>query len=194
MRILLATWNNSKKQWLTEGLASLNLPILTLEEYEHGDIDDVEETGDTCEANALLKVRAVPGDDNLIIIAEDSGLFIEVLDGFPGVKTARWMEGSDDDRAAQILIKMKNCMDRKAYFQSALAVIFPNGEQKVVEAKLHGEIAFEARGSWKSGYSRIFEISPGKTAAEVETNEDEQHDHRRSAIQKLKQVIQAYKG
>jgi XTP/dITP diphosphohydrolase len=189
MRILLATWNKSKKQWLSEGLFSLNIPILTLEDYENGNINDVEETGDTCEANALLKVRAVHGDRESIIIGEDSGLFIEALDGFPGVKTARWMDGTDDDRAEQILNKMKNCTNRKAYFQSALAATFPNGEYIVVEAKLHGKITLEKRGSRDSGYSQIFELPQGETIAEMEPKEFEQNDHRRTAIQKLKKDI-----
>ncbi|GAA0135351.1 XTP/dITP diphosphatase [Paenibacillus sp. YSY-4.3] len=189
MRIILATWNNSKKKWLSEGLISLNIPILTLKDYENGNISDVEETGDTCEANALLKARAVPGDGESIIIGEDSGLFIEALDGFPGVKTARWMDGTDDVRAEQILNKMKNCSNRNAYFQSALAAIFPNGEYITVEAKLHGKITLEQRGSRDSGYSQIFELSHGKTIAEIEPKEFERNDHRRTAIQKLRKII-----
>ncbi|OMF61052.1 non-canonical purine NTP pyrophosphatase [Paenibacillus sp. FSL R5-0766] len=190
MKIVLATWNKSKKQWLSKGLKSLNFPVFTLENYHHTDISDVEETGDTCEDNALLKVQAIPNDGESIIIGEDSGLFVNALNGFPGVKTARWMEGTDDDRAEQIVTKMNNESNREAYFQSAIAAIFPNGQSVVVEAKLHGEITTEKRGDKDSGYSQIFELSSGKTIAEMEAGEFEQNDHRRMAIEKLKAMIE----
>ncbi|WHX47217.1 non-canonical purine NTP pyrophosphatase [Paenibacillus woosongensis] len=65
------------------------------------------------------------------------------------------MDGTDDVRAEQILNKMKNCSNRNAYFQSALAASFPNGEFITVEAKLHGKITLEKRGSRDSGFSQI---------------------------------------
>ncbi|MFM9279290.1 non-canonical purine NTP pyrophosphatase [Paenibacillus jiagnxiensis] len=189
MRIILATWNESKKRWLSEGLSSLNIPVITLEEYENGNIQDVEETGEACEANALLKAQAISGDGRSIIVGEDSGLFIEALDGFPGVKTARWMEGTDDNRADEILRKMSSCHNRSAYFQSALAAVLPDGEHMIVEAKLHGKIANEKRGSNASGYSRIFGLPHGQTIAEMKPEEFEQKDHRRTAIGKLKMKL-----
>ncbi len=190
MKIVLATWNKSKQKWLKEGLRSLPFPILTLEHNQYKHISDVEETGDTCEANALLKARTIPNDGQSIIIGEDSGLFIQALGHFPGVKTARWMDGTDDDRAAKILEDMTDISERDAYFQSALAAIFPDGDSIVVEAKLPGKIARKSRGDQDTGYSQIFELAHGQTIAEMEPEAFERNDHRRMAIAKLKTSIE----
>ena len=90
-----------------------------------------------------LRVSVIISKNNTIIIGEDSGLFIDALDGFPGVKTVRWMEGTDDDRAKKILEIMKDIPERKriASFRSSIAVLFPNGKSKIFEGVLTGFIS-----------------------------------------------------
>ena len=105
MEIILATWNKEKVEWLTKAFSSLGLKIRPLDKNE---IENVEENGTTSVENALIKVRAVGAIKNSIIIGEDSILSVDELNGFPGVKTVRWAEGTDDDRSFKLLDKLKS--------------------------------------------------------------------------------------
>ncbi|WFA86388.1 non-canonical purine NTP pyrophosphatase [Paenibacillus amylolyticus] len=96
MEIVLATWIPRKAQWINEGLLKIPIPMRALFENEVHEVDDI---GNTFEENALLKADAVQITSNRIIVAEDSGLCVNVLDGNPGVRTARWAPGTDDDRS-----------------------------------------------------------------------------------------------
>ena len=127
-----------------------------------------------------MKVRAVGPVPNIIIIGEDSGLFIDALDGFPGVKTVRWMDGSDDDRSIKILEKMKSIPieNRTARFISAIALLLPNGQEKVFSGKLEGSISSKLVGNIGKGYQRIFLLKNGKTIAESGSSMVKKNDHR----------------
>ena len=177
MKIILATWNTQKFNWLSEGFSKTNLPITSLDKEK---IEDVEENGKTCQENALIKVRAVGPVPNNIIIGEDSGLFIDALDGFPGVKTVRWMDGSDDDRSIKILEKMRSIPieNRTAKFISAIALLLPNGQEKVFSGKLEGSISTKLVGNIGKGYQRIFLLKDGKTIAESGSSMIKKNDHR----------------
>lgn len=177
MKIILATWNTQKLNWLSEGFSKTNLPIASLDKEK---IEDVEENGKTCQENALIKVRAVGPVPNTIIIGEDSGLFIDALDGFPGVKTVRWMDGSDDDRSIKILEKMKSIPieNRTARFISTIALLLPNGQEKIFSGKLEGSISTKLVGNIGKGYQRIFLLKDGKTIAESGSSMVKKNDHR----------------
>ena len=192
MKIILATWNTPKFNWLSEGFSKTNLPITSLDKEK---IEDVEENGKTCQENALIKVRAVGPVPNTIIIGEDSGLFIDALDGFPGVKTVRWMDGSDDDRSIKILEKMKSIPieNRTARFISAIALLLPNGQEKIFSGKLEGSISTKLVGNIGKGYQRIFLLKDGKTIAESGSSMVKKNDHRdksmKSAIKFINEMI-----
>lgn len=158
MDILLATWNMEKVKWLTSGFSSLGLKIRCLDPSE---VSDIEETGLTCEENALLKVRAVGELVDSIVIGEDSGLFVDALDGFPGVKTARWWPGTDDDRAIKLLDKLQEVPDKQrgAQFLSVIAILFPDGSIRCVLGNLEGSIRLDITGDEGAGYNRIFNAS-----------------------------------
>lgn len=181
MKILLATWNKKKVQWLTNGFSKLNLPIAPLDKEK---IEDVEETGKTCAENALIKVNAIGALENTIIIGEDSALSIDALNGFPGVKTVRWMEGTDDDRAEKILEKMKDIPPEKrnAKFISALAVLFPDGKTEIFEGIMKGTISTKLIGENGKGYQRIFLLENGNAIAESGSYIIQENDHRDKAI------------
>lgn len=189
MKIVLATWNEDKKKWLKEGFSENRFNIYTLKDYKYGQVDDIEETGRSCKENARLKAKSIKNDGDSIIIGEDSGLFIESLNGFPGVKTARWMLGSDDVKAEKILQMMDGFKNREAYFLSAMVAILPNGEEIISEAKLNGRISINKRGEYGTGYSSIFELQDKKTIAEVGIKEVSKNDHRRLAIKQLKNKL-----
>jgi len=191
MEIILATWNKTKVNWLTKGFSPLGLKICPIDENE---IDDVEENGNTSVENALIKVRAVGVKKNTIVIGEDSILSIDALDGFPGVKTVRWSEGTDDDRSLKLLDKLKDIPDieRCAKFQSAIAILFPDGTEKTFIGELHGKISKELLGEKGKGYQRIFILPSGKSIAQSGSSLVKFNDHRDQAIKKASLKIQEW--
>ncbi|MDX1699867.1 MAG: non-canonical purine NTP pyrophosphatase [Melioribacteraceae bacterium] len=181
MKIILATWNDVKFKWLSDGFSKTNLPIV---QVNSKNIEDAEETGKTCEENALIKVRAVGPVIDSIIVGEDSGLFIDALNGFPGVKTVRWMDGTDDDRSIEILKKMDSVSKEKrsARFISAIALLYPDGNEKVFVGELEGSISIELLGESGKGYQRIFVLPDGKALAESGSTLIREDDHRHKAM------------
>ena len=188
MKIILATWNDVKFKWLSDGFSKTNLPIV---QVNRENVEDAVENGNSCEQNALIKVRAVGPTKDSIIVGEDSGLFIDALDGFPGVKPVRWMEGTDDDRSVEILNKMSSVTieKRSARFTSAIALLYPNGDEKLFVEKLEGSISTELLGESGKGYQRIFILPGGKTLAESGSTLIRVDDHRHKAINKGIQFI-----
>ncbi|MCP5061183.1 MAG: hypothetical protein GY936_01805 [Ignavibacteriae bacterium] len=191
MEIILATWNKTKVNWLTKGFASLGLKIRPINKNE---IDDVEENGRTSIENALIKIRAVGKITNSIIIGEDSILSIDALDGFPGVKTVRWSEGTDDDRSLKLLDKLKNVPTEKrdAKFQSAIAVLFSDGTEETFIGELYGKISKEFHGKIGKGYQRIFVLPNGKSIAQSGSSLVKHGDHRDQSIKKASIKIQKW--
>ena len=183
MKIILATWNSKKFSWLSQGFSKANLPIVPVNKKEN---KDVEETGLTCSENALIKVRSIGPLPNSIIVGEDSGLFIDALNGFPGVKTVRWMEGTDDDRSYEILEKMKNIPDKKrtARFISSVALICSDGTERIFEGVMEGKISSDPVGESGRGYRRIFLLDNGKSIAESDSKLVMKNDHRYQAMEK----------
>ncbi len=191
MEIILATWNKTKVNWLTKGFAPLGLKIRPLDENE---VDDVEENGNTSAENALIKIRALGKLTNSIIIGEDSILSIDALDGFPGVKTVRWSEGTDDERSLKLLDKLKNVPEknRSAKFQSAIAVLFPDGTEETFIGELNGQISKEFQGKIGKGYQRIFVLPNGKSIAQSGSSLVKSDDHRDQSIKKASVNIQKW--
>ena len=173
--------NKTKVKWLTKGFSSLGLKIRPLNENE---INDVQEDGNTYVENALIKVRAVGIIKDSIIIGEDSILSVDSLGGFPGVKTVRWLDGTDDDRSLKLLGKLKNVPDekREAKFQSAIAVLFPDGIEETFIGELNGNISKELLGEKGKGYQRIFVLSNGKSIAQSGSALVKTGDHRDQAM------------
>lgn len=193
-QIILATWNATKQRWLHQGFMPASLPMRFL---FPGEVPDVDETGNTCAENALLKARAVyqtlKGEDG-VIVAEDSALCVDALAGFPGARTARWAPGSDDDRSRLLLEKLAHIPEaqRAAHFLSVIALIFPDGQEHLCDGTLHGSIALAPVGKYSEGYDRIFTLADGQTIAQVGRAKVEPFDHRRQAIHKALALIQAW--
>ena len=182
MKIILATWNDQKFKWLSDGFSKTNLPIASVNKKEY---DDVEETGFDCAENAKIKVRAIGPTPNSIIVGEDSGLFIDALNGFPGVKTVRWMKGTDDDRSKKILEKMMDIPEkqRTARFISSIALLLPNGKEKIFTGTLEGKISKILLGEAGKGYRQIFVLNNGKSIAQSGSNIVMKNDHRYQAME-----------
>ncbi len=120
--------------------------------------EEVEETGSTFEENALLKARAACKALGLPVIADDSGLCVQALDGAPGVYSARYCGWHADDRSnrALLLKNMSGVVDRTAYFCSSIVMVYPDGKELTAEGRTYGKILTQDDGDGGFGYDPIF--------------------------------------
>lgn len=156
---------------------------------DHGVALDVEETGETFVANALLKARAFAAElPGRWVMADDSGLVVEALGGEPGVRSARFAGEPSDDRANNLLVlrRMEGVSDRRASFVVMLALVAPDGSEVVVEGRCEGTVAFEERGTNGFGYDAIFwRDDLGRTFGEASPSEKNARSHRAAAVRTL---------
>jgi XTP/dITP diphosphohydrolase len=152
------------------------------------DVDwpDVEETGETLEANALLKARAVVEATGLPVIADDTGLEVSALDGAPGVKTSRFAgpEATYADNVEKMMRVMDGVEDRSARFRTVVALVFPDGVEMVADGSVEGSITQSPRGERGFGYDPVFDVG-GVTLAEMTLDEKNQLSHRARALRSL---------
>jgi XTP/dITP diphosphohydrolase len=174
----LATGNLHK----VEEIASI-LPAWTIEPWP----PEVEETGETFEANALLKAREVAAASGEPAVADDSGIEIDALGGAPGIYSARWTE--EADWIPRVLRELKDVPgpERGARFVCAAAAAWPDGREVVVRGTVEGHIAPEARGDRGFGYDPIFVPveGDGRTFAEMSAPEKHLLSHRARAFRAL---------
>ena len=188
-KIVVATNNKGKLKEIKEILNEYEL--LSLEEI--GANIKVEEDEKTFKGNALKKAKEVFKVTNIPCIADDSGLCIDILNGWPGVETARFLgkEASQEDRNKYILEKMKGKTgkERKARVVCNIAFVDENDEI-VVEGVITGRISEAERGNNGFGFDSIFELDNGKTLAELSEEEKNEVSSRRIAIEKLKKFLE----
>lgn len=153
--------------------------------------DDVIEDADTLAGNAMLKARAVFEATGLPAIGDDTGLFVEALDGRPGVHAARYAgpDATYADNVSKMLDELAGGSDRRAEFRTAVAFV-DDQRQLVVEAVLVGRITTERRGNGGFGYDPIFEVD-GKTLSEMGRDKKQQLSHRARAIRALADQLSA---
>lgn len=189
MRILIATTNPGKRDEF-QALSSehtANLPIEWLLPTDVGFAGmDVDETGNTFVANALLKARAYAQASGLVVLSDDSGLAVDALNGAPGVYSARYAP-TVAERNAKLLKALADVPveQRGARFVCVLAVAFPGGLTLLGEGELAGRIAFAPRGAFGHGYDPVMELADGRTVAELSRTEKNGISHRGRAFMAL---------
>lgn len=193
--VLIATNNAGKGKDFEALFTPLGIQVLTLNDIE-GEID-VEETGKTFEDNAILKAETVAGLLGKIVIADDSGLEIDALDGAPGVYSARYAgndstDGENIDKALQALQGVPS-EDRTARFRCVLAIAGPGIKTEVFSGSCEGIITEERQGTNGFGYDPIFYV-PGKarTMAELTAGEKSSISHRGAALAKLQTKLSLF--
>ena len=158
----------------------------------------VEETGATYAENASLKAVAYATQSGLWTLADDSGLEVEVLDGAPGLRSARLAgEGKSDSDRRHLLLEMlvDHARPWEARFRATVALADPSGEIEFAEGQCAGEIIAEERGTGGFGYDPIFLVQGvGKTMAELEIREKNQFSHRARALEAIRPVLEARLG
>ncbi len=182
-RLVVASKNPDKISEIEEILRSLSLT----DEIVRGlDWPDIEETGRTLKENALIKARAVVEVTGLPVVADDTGLEVDVLDGLPGVNTARYAgpSASYDDNVSRLLESMDGVEDRKARFRTVVALVMPDGVEVTAEGSVEGVITKERRGFGGFGYDPVFEVD-GQTLAEMPADDKNALSHRARALRAL---------
>lgn len=190
MILLLGTRNSGKIRELKELLADVRgLELLSFFDIP---FSEVEENGRTFTENALLKARAISSQTGLSVLADDAGLVVDVLNGEPGVRSARY-SGEPVDYArnnALLLERMRGITAREAHFAIVVALHLVDGREYVREGVLPGRIAESPVGSEGFGYDPLF-IPDGytRTLAQMSFEEKNRISHRRQAIERIKEVL-----
>ncbi len=183
-RLVFATNNQHK---LEEARAILEGEFEVVSLAEIGCHDDIPETADTLEGNALIKARWVKERYGFDCFADDTGLMVDALDGAPGVYSARYAgeHCSFADNVNKMLREMDGKDDRKAHFVTVIALIL-NGETMTFEGRVDGKISTEPHGEGGFGYDPIFIAEEtGRSFAEMAPEEKNAISHRGRAMRKL---------
>lgn len=184
--IVLATKNQGK---LKEFQALFpNARILDLTEL--GFQDEIEEVGHSFQENAYIKAKEISNRYHVSVIADDSGLEVDALDGAPGIHSARFAKEHDTEANNRLLIeKMQGVTNRHARFVCAICVYQASGEYKIVEEDCEGWITESPKGTNGFGYDPYFYVdSFHKTFAELSLEEKNLISHRAKALKKVKEI------
>lgn len=190
--LLIATTNAGKLREYRVAFETLPVRLLSLHDVGLATMD-VEETGATFEENARLKAVAYGEASGLPVIAEDAGLEVDALDGFPGVYSARWAGAvSAAERNEALLARLAHVPwpQRTARFVAVAVLRLPDGELFHARGEVEGRILFAPRGEGGFGYDPIFYVpEKGRSMAELSREEKNTISHRGRAARVLRDVI-----
>lgn len=193
-RIIFATGNKNKIREASQILSGFEIPVISMKDA--GVESDPDETGTTFEENALIKARAVAelsnGKD--IVIADDSGLVIDALNGEPGIYSARYMghETSYHIKNGNLIERLEGVPDEKrtARFVCAIAAVLPDGRELSATGYYEGIIGYEEKGENGFGYDPIFYLPDvGKYSAELTDEEKNARSHRGEALRNIRDML-----
>jgi len=192
--LVLATRNHDKVIELVALLGDLGITIRTLDEFP--DAPDVVEDGGTCEANAVKKARAIAESTGLPAVADDTGLEVDALGGWPGVYAARYAgeDATYEDNCRKLLRELTGVPreQRTARFLTVAAIALPSDGIRVAQGTLEGVIAEEASGTLGFGYDPVFLIPElGKTLAQLSADQKNTISHRAKAVTKVREILSA---
>ena len=191
-KIIFATGNEGKMREIRIILEDLGMEVLSLKEA--GIQLEIQENGDTFEENAVIKARAVMEETGALVLADDSGLEIDYLNGEPGVYSARYL-GED----TSYRIKNQNLIDRlegvpeekrTARFVCVIAAVFPDGRTLMARGTIEGIIGYEERGEGGFGYDPIFWLPEyACSTAELTMEKKNELSHRGKALRIMKKEL-----
>ncbi|HMM70266.1 MAG TPA: RdgB/HAM1 family non-canonical purine NTP pyrophosphatase [Gudongella oleilytica] len=194
-KLVLSTSNKNKVNEIREILKDLPVEILSKEEIGLGRLEVVED-GDTLESNSLKKARALKELTPYMVMADDSGLFVDALNGEPGIYSSRYGgdDGNDKLNNETLLRNLKD-KHRTAAFRSVIALIDENGNEYVMQGICRGSLLEEEKGSGGFGYDPLF-VPEGyhESFAEMPYEVKNSISHRRRAIDGLREVLAGLLG
>jgi XTP/dITP diphosphohydrolase len=195
--LVLATRNRHKAAELVALLGNLGIAVRTLDEFS--DAPDVVEDGDTCEANAVKKARAIAEFTGLPAVADDTGLEVDALGGRPGVFAARYAgeHATYEDNCRKLLQELTGVPRerRTARFLTVAAIALPSDGIQVARGTLDGLIAEEARGTLGFGYDSVFYVPEiGKTLAQISADQKNMISHRAKAFAEVREILKVLRA
>ena len=191
-KMIFATGNEGKMREVRMILGDLGAEILSLKEA--GIQAEAEENGTTFEENAVIKAKEIMEKTGALVLADDSGLEVDALNGEPGIYSARYMghETSYHIKNKNLIERLegKTGEERSARFVCAIAACFPDGRRKTVRAAMEGRIGYEEKGENGFGYDPIFYLPEyGCTSAELSMEEKNRISHRGKALCLIKEEL-----
>lgn len=194
-RIIFATGNEGKMREIRMILEDLGVPVLSMKEA--GISTDIEENGKSFAENAAIKAKAIMEMTGEIVMADDSGLEIDYLDGAPGIYSARFMgeDTSYDIKNKALIDKLAGVPDEKrtARFVCAIACALPDGQILESRGTMEGIIGYEIKGENGFGYDPIFYLPEcGCTSAEISPEKKNELSHRGKALRAMKEKLEKY--
>jgi XTP/dITP diphosphohydrolase len=192
-KLVLSTGNSHKVEEIKDILKDLPIEVLTKKDVGLGDLDVVED-GKTLEENSIKKAKALAEKLDYMVLADDSGLFVDRLNGEPGVYSSRYAgeEGNDKKNNQKLLEELKDIplKDRTANFQAVIALVTEQKEIIVVKGQCNGTIGLKEEGNNDFGYDPLF-IPEGydKTFAELGEEIKNKISHRAKALDEMKKAI-----
>lgn len=192
--IVLATHNRDKREELQEALSEFTVKILSLNDFPF--IGEIEEVGQTLLENSMIKAKTVHNLTQLPVIADDTGLEVEALNGAPGIYSARYA-GEDvtyEDNVNKLLAEMENIPleNRKAQFRTVISFVDKDRELWT-EGTIKGIIGETAKGKNGFGYDPVFFVPElEKTFSELSIGEKNKISHRGLAMKKFRILLREY--
>lgn len=158
--------------------------------HELGFDEEIEETGSTFKENAKIKAETIAKKFNIPALSDDSGLCVESLNGAPGIYSARFSGEGDSENRKLLLKRLEHVTDRKAYFESAVCLCFPNGKTIFGEGRTQGKILQEEIGTNGFGYDSLFYSFDLKKSFGLATEEEKNSvSHRYRALCDLRKKL-----
>lgn len=192
--IVIATGNQGKAREMINAFKNLDVELISLKELPEKYPEPVED-GDSFQANSLIKAKYYCEKTGLACLADDSGLEVEVLDGAPGIYSARYAgeNATDEENNAKLQSKLQDLAlaGSPAAYKCALTFVDTNGHKLFAEGSCSGEIHLEARGQNGFGYDPYFYVG-AKTMAEMTLEEKQAISHRGEAIAKMAELLKKY--
>lgn len=184
MKLIIASNNKHKIYEIKKILGARFEEILSLSEanISHETVED----GTTFMENALKKAREIAEISGWAALADDSGICAHALDGAPGIYSARFSGGDDNDNNALLLKRLADKTDKGAHYTAAVALVYPDGREVTAEGYMYGEIIDTPRGERGFGYDPIF-VPTGETRTVAEMSDEEKNaiSHRANALRLL---------
>lgn len=193
-KLIISTSNQKKVDEITYILKDLPIEILSKKDIGLEGLNVIE-NGNTLEENSRIKAKALADKVDYIIMADDSGLFVDILNGDPGVYSSRYSgeEGNDEKNNKKLLKELKDISleNRKAKFMSVIVLITEDKEELVVEGQCKGTISFELKGNKGFGYDPLFTPEGySKTFGELGEEVKNKISHRFKALELLKNELE----
>ena len=193
MRIIAATQNKNKLNEISQITKDFGLGLVSQADVGLGNVV-IDENGSSCEENSYIKAKAISDMTGEPAIADDSGLFVDALDGAPGVNSARYSGVHGDDTSARRLILKQleglPYKKRTATFVCVITLVYPDGRIVQAKGECKGHISYEEKGTGGFGYDSIF-IPEGRrrTFAQMPQSYKNEHGHRGLALKKLRELL-----